>query len=400
MINTRIFIIVFLLLSINISHAQTIEFQEALDYLNKVRSSPNSYSNELGVSLINVDPMHPLKWNNYLAVAAQRKAQDMADRNYFAHVDPDGYGMNYFIQNAGYQLNSKWLTNISENYFESISAGSKNPLEAIKDLIIDDGVVGLGHRKHLLSIDDFRKPSYDIGIGWGYNMNSQYKTYCCVLIAKHDWNGDTPMNNKIIRNTHTNSSQNSQSNYNEQTIKKKEPEKLLKTKRHKLLSFKIGGSTNFLFDDVKNLESLNSDYSNQLSYQLNSMIGLNLGKSRKNTTIGLFGNYGKYNSYNTTLLNNNFFNTNENFLEIEGGFLIKEILRLSGGLGYSSSNSINLSFNNYSTFSAGLSIGPKWLKFDINNTIIIPQNNEAIFYRTSLGLSFVLNFANKKYRSN
>jgi len=388
------------LLSINSSYCQTLELQEALDFLNNVRSNPNAYSSEIGVSLIDVLPMPPLKWNKNLAVAAQRKAQDMADRNYMEHIDPDGYGMNYFIQNAGYQLNPNWLANISMNNFESLSAGSSNPLKSIIDLIKDEGVIGYGHRKHLLAMVDFWKPCYDIGIGWGSNINSEYKTYCCVLIAKHDWNGDTQdetEKNKPNEPTeYSQSTYNNQPAYNNQQIRATETVgtvRTAKTKHHKLLSFKIGGSANVLFDDVNNL---NGSFSNQLSYQLNTMIGFNIGKSKKNTSVGLFGNYGKYNANNTTLLSNNLFSSSDNFLEIEGGFLIKELFRISGGLGYSSSNSINLSSNNYTTFSAGFSLGPKWLKFDIINTLIIPKNNQKIVYRPSLGLSFVLNFVNKK----
>ena len=179
------------LISFTSAYSQSPDLQEALDFLNNVRSNPDSYSNEIGVSLNNVDPMPPLKWNKNLAAAARRKAQDMADRNYFGHIDPEGYGMNYFIQSAGYQLNSNWLTNKSMNYFESLSAGNSNPLKSIIDLIKDEGVIGYGHRKHILAIDVFWKPCYDIGIGWGYNAKSTYKTYCCVLLAKHNWNGDT-----------------------------------------------------------------------------------------------------------------------------------------------------------------------------------------------------------------
>jgi len=381
------------LFALNSSYGQTLELQEALDFLNNVRSNPNAYSSEIGVSLIDVLPMHPLKWNKNLAAAAQRKAQDMADRNYFGHIDPDGYGMNYFIQNAGYQLNSDWLANISMNNFESLSAGTSNPLESIIDLIKDEGVIGYGHRKHLLAMVDFWKPCYDIGIGWGYNFNSKYKTYCCVLIAKHDWNGDTQIEVKNNGNKLNGSIQYSQPTYNYQPTRTIEKSKITKAKCNKLLSFKIGGSANVLFDDVNNL---NGSMSNQLSYQLNTMVGFNLGKSKKNTSIGIFGTYGKYNAINTTLLSNNLFSSSDNFLEIEGGFLIKEFFRISGGLGYSSSNSINLSSNNYTTFSAGFSFGPKWLKFDIINTLIIPKNNQKIVYRPSLGLSFVLNFIKKK----
>ena len=385
--------------SFNSTYSQTIELKEALDFLNNVRSNPNGYSSQIGVSLNDVLPMHSLKWNDKLATAAQRKAQDMADRNYMAHVDPDGYGMNYFIQNSGYQLNSNWLVNISMNNFESISAGSHTPLESIVALIKDEGVIGLGHRKHLLAMEDFWKPCYDIGIGWGYNINSMYKTYCCVLIAKHDWNGDTP---NATENNVNNSKKYYQPTYDYQPTYNYQYENryrtivtnnTIKNKRHKLLSFKIGSSANVLFDNVNNL---NSSFSNQLSYQLNTMMGINIGKTRKNTAIALFGNYGKYNPNNSTVMSNNLFSSNNNFLEIEGGFLIKEFFRISGGVGYTSSNSASLTSVSYNTISSGFSLGPRLVKFDILNTIIIQKSNQPIIFRPSLGLSLVINFLNKK----
>jgi hypothetical protein len=50
----------------------------------------------------------------------------MAKRNYFAHVDPDGFGMNYYINLGGYSLDTFWLNNPKENNFESINAGSES----------------------------------------------------------------------------------------------------------------------------------------------------------------------------------------------------------------------------------------------------------------------------------
>jgi len=126
------------------------------------------------------------------------------------------------------------------------------------------------------------------------------------------------------------------------------------------------------------------------------MFGVNLGKSKKNTTLGLFGSYGKYNINNTTIINNNLFSSTNHFLEIEGGFLIKEFLRISGGVGYSDVNSINFSDYNYSSISTGFSFGPKWLKFDLLNTFIIPKDNQKVIYRPSVGISIVINFW-KKY---
>ena len=170
--------------------AQSPELMEALNYLNSVRANPGKFSNEIGVNLSDIKPMHALKWNSSLAAAASFKAQDMANRNYFGHVNPEGYGMNFYINKYGYSLVPSWFEQKSNNFFESISAGAESPKEAIINLIDDGGEtvhLNAGHRVHLLGINDFYQPCYDIGIGWAYNANSTYKYYCCVLIAKHDW---------------------------------------------------------------------------------------------------------------------------------------------------------------------------------------------------------------------
>jgi uncharacterized protein YkwD len=172
------------------SNAQSPELREALIYLNKVRAQPARFSGEIGVGLDDVLPLHALRWDSNLAAAAQYKARDMATRNYFDHVDPDGYGMNHYILKFGYALNPLWLDKKANNFFESIAAGQATPKAAIAGLINDGGEQlheNAGHRLHLLGIKDFWKPCYDIGIGWAYNEHSFYKYFCCVLIAKHDW---------------------------------------------------------------------------------------------------------------------------------------------------------------------------------------------------------------------
>ena len=163
------------------------EIQAAFNYLNAVRKNPARYSNEIGVSLNGVQATHELKWNSTLAKVAQAKAQDMAKRNYFSHVDPDGNGMNIKINAAGYSLRSDWYSNRSLNYFESIAVGTTTGKEAIQLLINDSGASNesAGHRRHLLGIDNFWSNCYDIGIGMA--KGGSYGYYWCVLIAKHDF---------------------------------------------------------------------------------------------------------------------------------------------------------------------------------------------------------------------
>tara|TARA_B110000977_G_scaffold175393_1_gene230101 strand:+ start:26 stop:619 length:594 start_codon:yes stop_codon:yes gene_type:complete len=160
----------------------------AYNFLNDVRSNSESFKDVfpfLKSSNINSEK---LIWNETLALVAQRKAFDMADKNYFDHVDPLGYGINYYINKAGYKLISAFLKNKKDNNFESLGAGYDDGISAIKNLIIDKGVPSLGHRKHLLGMGDFWSSGKDIGIGFVRSKNgSMYNTYLCVIIAKHDW---------------------------------------------------------------------------------------------------------------------------------------------------------------------------------------------------------------------
>jgi uncharacterized protein YkwD len=163
------------------------EAQSAFEYLNQVRQDPGAFSDEIGVDLNFVAARHVLKWNEKLASAAEKKAMDMAARNYFGHIDPDGYGMNYHIFQSGYPIPDDWWIDKTSNYFESIQAGSSSGKNAIIDLIIDEGLDPPGHRNHLLGIEDFWSNCTDIGIGIAMKEGSEYTYYMCVLIAKHDF---------------------------------------------------------------------------------------------------------------------------------------------------------------------------------------------------------------------
>jgi uncharacterized protein YkwD len=168
-----------------IDHA---EAQKAFALLTKIRATPGAYSKQLHFDkAINVSTIK-LTWNDTLAQVAEAKAYDMANRDYFDHVNPDGYGINYFIDKSGYTLNPGWLKNKSDNFFESITANEDNAQDAIKTLIIDNGEPGLGHRKHLLGLDKWNASLVDIGIGFcRCDSGSTYQTYTCVIIAKHNW---------------------------------------------------------------------------------------------------------------------------------------------------------------------------------------------------------------------
>jgi len=169
------------------------EKAEALDafyYLNKVRQNPPAYSQEIGVDLSGVLARPELKWNEILKMVAEDKANDMAQRDYFAHITPEGYGINYYINKAGYTLPAEWLKDSSANNFESLAAAYKagvvtTGIDLIKQMIVDKDVPDLGHRIHLLGMNAWNSNMKDIGIGFARNPSSKYQNYICVIIAKH-----------------------------------------------------------------------------------------------------------------------------------------------------------------------------------------------------------------------
>ena len=161
---------------------------EAFVFLNKVRAQPESYANELRLYWALPVTKRPLVWNDTLARVAGRKALDMAERGFFAHVDPDGYGMNYRINEGGYRLIPEFLEDRAGNNFESLAAGLKTGEAAVRNLIIDENVPSKGHRDHLLGIGEWNKSLTDIGIGFARcDSGCKVRTYICVLIAKHAW---------------------------------------------------------------------------------------------------------------------------------------------------------------------------------------------------------------------
>jgi len=165
-----------------------MEARKAFVLINLVRKNPAAYFKELNLNASLKITSTPLVWNDTLARVAEQKALDMAKRNYFEHVDPDGYGMNHFINKAGYALEKDWLDHPKNNYFESLGAGYSDGIAAVKGLIIDKYVPSMGHRNHLLGIGLNNKYLKDIGIGFVRIPNGrEYITYMSVVIAKHQW---------------------------------------------------------------------------------------------------------------------------------------------------------------------------------------------------------------------
>ncbi|MDR3149607.1 MAG: CAP domain-containing protein [Oscillospiraceae bacterium] len=97
-----------------------------------------------------------LDWNNKLGAAARAHSEDMADRKFFDHTNPDGDDPFDRMDNEGY---SYWTAG------ENICAGSANAVEAMEGWINSSG-----HRSNILA-EDFE----EFGAGWA--VGGSMKTY-------------------------------------------------------------------------------------------------------------------------------------------------------------------------------------------------------------------------------
>ena len=158
--------------------------QKAFVLLNKIRTDPNSYTERYGVSLRGISPSSNLQWNDSLAAVAERKVFSMARKGYFAHVDPQGNGINYYV-NKAYPLSDDMLKNKKQSELEAIEGGAPSGEVAIKNIITDKAHMGEDGRKLLLGEGDFNASLTEVGIGYLHGTGStKYWSYTCVIIAK------------------------------------------------------------------------------------------------------------------------------------------------------------------------------------------------------------------------
>ena len=117
---------------------------------------------------------HPI-----LARVARERAEDMARRRYFAQPNPDGFGPNYLVLQAGHVLPSYYGTEPDANNIESIGGGYPTA-EATWQGWMDSS----GHRDHLLGLNSFWAEQVEYGVGYAYDPTSPYRHYWVVITAK------------------------------------------------------------------------------------------------------------------------------------------------------------------------------------------------------------------------
>jgi uncharacterized protein YkwD len=150
-----------------------------LPFISLPACNPNHQEQQLA-ALMASDPgqQRPsLTCHPALAQVARERALDMVERHYFSHTNPDGYGPNYLVRQAGYVLPSYYQTAPTANNIESIAAG--NPTAS---LTWAQWMSSSGHRRHLLGTESFFAEQVEYGIG--YANGGFYGHYWVVITAK------------------------------------------------------------------------------------------------------------------------------------------------------------------------------------------------------------------------
>lgn len=114
-----------------------------------------------------------------LAQVARERAEDMAQRDYFSHVNPDGFGPNYLVTQAGYVLPAYYDPAPTGNNIESIAAGYGSAEAAWQGWMQSSP-----HRMHLLGLSTFFAEQVEYGIGYAYDPASPYGHYWVVITAR------------------------------------------------------------------------------------------------------------------------------------------------------------------------------------------------------------------------
>ena len=165
----------------------TPEEQLMLELINRARADPERERQRLGVSASEwpvYAPQPPLVMSTRLLQAARGHAEDMHDRGYFSHLNPDGVNANGRLRAAGYPLAAQFGGD-DVNQVENIAAGYATARIANDELMIDEGTVPPNHRRLILADSSFWERNDEIGVGI-HRGNKGYGSYYAQEIAHDD----------------------------------------------------------------------------------------------------------------------------------------------------------------------------------------------------------------------
>jgi len=113
-----------------------------------------------------------------LCAIARDHCQDMVDRGYFGHTNPEGYGPNVRLYLTGYPLPNWYIPSLDANYIESLYKGWGADDSAAR--AVSGWVGSSAHRVHVLGEDPFYRVQVLVGVGYVQDPVSGYGNYAFV----------------------------------------------------------------------------------------------------------------------------------------------------------------------------------------------------------------------------
>ncbi len=180
-------LILFLSLFVALSSVAQNQEEEVLALLNAVRTSPQKFSNTYALPYIKekgleknryaksllqdlkqTKPMGALQVADALTKVARYHATDMGATGNTGHESTDGTPFHIRVR-----THSKAMGMIAEN----CAYGQTSALDFVMQLLIDDGIESLGHRKNIL------EPKYQ-WVGIAIEPHKTYRTNCVMDFAE------------------------------------------------------------------------------------------------------------------------------------------------------------------------------------------------------------------------
>ncbi|MBL8096567.1 MAG: hypothetical protein JNL73_20490 [Anaerolineales bacterium] len=125
-----------------------------------------------------------LRCHPILERVARERALDMAVRGYESHVNPDGFGPNYLVRQAGYPLSSTYSSSLTANSIEVMYFGYGFSPTPNPDNPWNWWMNSSIHRTMLLGLTSFFVAQDEYGVGHVYVPGSNYGHYWIVLTAR------------------------------------------------------------------------------------------------------------------------------------------------------------------------------------------------------------------------
>ncbi len=141
---------------------------------------PNVYEAALGELLVNsaLQQRETMIYNPALTQIAREHAMDMATRDYFGSVDPNGVGPNFRVRQAGYPLPEHYSDELNGNNLETTIAGFVTPEKAWEALSIDGG------NTHAIGNHEGYRTQTEYGIGYAFVEGSKHERYWVIIITE------------------------------------------------------------------------------------------------------------------------------------------------------------------------------------------------------------------------